>query len=148
MEISQGEIENQKRIIARLRAKFEKREKPVRAFVDTYGCQQNEADSEKIRGMLFEMGCVFTREEADADIIVINTCAVREHAEMRILGNVGALSHTKKANKEQMIILCGCMVQAPGMAERIKKSYPYVDLVFGPQVLWRFPELLVRRLNS
>ncbi len=148
IEISQGEIENQKRIIARLRVKFEKREKPVRAFVDTYGCQQNEADSEKIRGMLFEMGCVFTREEADADIIVINTCAVREHAEMRILGNVGALSHTKKANKEQMIILCGCMVQAPGMAERIKKSYPYVDLVFGPQVLWRFPELLERRLNS
>ena len=148
IEISQGEIENQKRIIARLRAKFEKRERPMRAFVDTYGCQQNEADSEKIRGMLFEMGCVFTKEEADADIIVINTCAVREHAEMRILGNVGALSHTKKANREQMIILCGCMVQAPGMAERIKKSYPYVDLVFGPQALWRFPELLERRLNS
>ena len=148
LEISPGEIENQKRIMARLRAKFEKRETPPRAFVDTYGCQQNEADSEKIRGMLSEMGCTFTREEAEADIVVINTCAVREHAEMRILGNVGALSHTKKANRDQMIILCGCMVQAPGMAERIKKSYPYVDLVFGPQVLWRFPELLERRLNS
>ena len=148
IEISQGEIENQKRITERLRKSFAKREKPVLAMVDTYGCQQNEADSEKIRGMLHEMGCEFTSEEKEADIIVINTCAVREHAEMRILGNVGALSHTKKAKNDQMIVLCGCMVQAPGMAERVKKSYPYVDLVFGPQALWRFPELLERRLNS
>ena len=148
IEISQGENENQKRITERLKERFAKREKPPLALVDTYGCQQNEADSEKIRGMLFEMGCEFTDVESEADIIVINTCAVREHAEMRILGNVGALSHTKKANREQMIVLCGCMVQAPGMAERVKKSYPYVDLVFGPQALWRFPELLERRLNS
>ena len=147
-EISGGEIENQKRITQRLKAKFSTRETPLCAFVDTYGCQQNEADSEKIRGMLDEMGCIFTRDESRADIIVINTCAVREHAEMRILGNVGALSHTKKANRDQIIILCGCMVQAPGMAEKIKKSYPYVDMVFGPQVLWRFPEFLERLVNG
>lgn len=112
------------------------------AMVDTYGCQQNEADSEKIRGYLAEMGCGFTRNEFEADIIVINTCAVREHAEMRVLGNVGALNHSKKAKPGQIIAVCGCMVQQEHMAKKIKISYPVVDLVFGPHELWRFPELL------
>ena len=112
------------------------------AMVDTYGCQQNEADSEKLRGYLAEMGCGFTQDEFAADIIVVNTCAVREHAEMRVLGNVGALNHTKKARPSQIIAVCGCMVQQEHMAEKIRKSYPIVDLVFGPHELWRFPELL------
>ena len=119
--------------------------KPL-AFVDTYGCQQNEADSEKLRGMLREMGYGFTDFEKEADVIVLNTCAVREHAEMRVLGNVGALTHTKKAKPGQIICLCGCMAQRPGMAERIKKSYPIVDITFGPHAVWRFPELLGQRL--
>ena len=110
--------------------------------MDTYGCQQNEADSEKLRGYLREMGCGFTEDEFQADIIVVNTCAVREHAEMRVLGNVGALNHSKKARPGQIIAVCGCMVQQPHMAEKLKKSYPIVDLVFGPHELWRFPELL------
>ena len=67
---------------------------------------------------------------------------MREHAEMRVLGNVGALNHTKKNNPNQIIAVCGCMVQQEHMAEKIKKSYPVVDLVFGPHELWRFPELL------
>ena len=112
------------------------------ALVDTYGCQQNEADSEKLRGYLTLMGYGFTQDEYQADVIVVNTCAVREHAEMRVLGNVGALNHTKKNNPEQIIAVCGCMVQQQHMAEKIKKSYPVVDLVFGPHELWRFPELL------
>ena len=112
------------------------------AMVDTYGCQQNEADSEKLRGYLAEMGYGFTQDEFQADIIVVNTCAVREHAEMRVLGNVGALNHTKKNNPNQIIAVCGCMVQQEHMAEKIKKSYPVVDLVFGPHELWRFPELM------
>jgi len=114
------------------------------AFVDTYGCQQNEADSEKIRGYLALMGYGFTQDEFQADVIVVNTCAVREHAEMRVLGNVGALNHTKKAKPGQIIAVCGCMVQQEHMSEKIKKSYPIVDLVFGPHELWRFPELLQR----
>ena len=114
------------------------------ALVDTYGCQQNEADSEKLRGYLAEMGYGFTNDEFQADVIVVNTCAVREHAEMRVLGNVGALNHTKKARPGQIIAVCGCMVQQQHMAEKIKKSYPVVDLVFGPHELWRFPELLDR----
>ena len=101
------------------------------AMVDTYGCQQNEADSEKLRGYLAEMGCGFTEDEFAADIIVVNTCAVREHAEMRVLGNVGALNHSKKARPGQIIAVCGCMVQQEHMAQKIKMSYPVVDLVFG-----------------
>jgi len=118
------------------------------AMVDTYGCQQNEADSEKLRGYLAEMGYGFTQDEYQADVIVINTCAVREHAEMRVLGNVGALNHTKKAKPEQIIAVCGCMVQQEHMAEKIKKSYPVVDLVFGPHELWRFPELMQRVMKG
>lgn len=116
------------------------------AFVDTFGCQQNEADSERIRGMLAEMGFEMTGDENEADIIVINTCAVREHAEQRVYGNVGALVHSKSRNPDQIICLCGCMVQQPAVAEKIKKSYRHVDLVFGPQALWRFPEFICRAL--
>ena len=118
------------------------------AMVDTYGCQQNEADSEKLRGYLAEMGYGFTKDEFQADVIVVNTCAVREHAEMRVLGNVGALNHTKKNKPDQIIAVCGCMVQQEHMAEKIKKSYPVVDLVFGPHELWRFPELLQRVMEK
>ena len=118
------------------------------AMVDTYGCQQNEADSEKLRGYLSEMGYSFTQDEFQADVIVVNTCAVREHAEMRVLGNVGALNHTKKNKPGQIIAVCGCMVQQEHMAEKIKMSYPVVDLVFGPHELWRFPELLLKTMTS
>ena len=118
------------------------------ALVDTYGCQQNEADSEKLRGYLAEMGYGFTQDEFQADVIVVNTCAVREHAEMRVLGNVGALNHSKKARPGQIIAVCGCMVQQEHMAQKIKMSYPVVDLVFGPHELWRFPELLLEVMEK
>ena len=118
------------------------------AMVDTYGCQQNEADSEKLRGYLAEMGYGFTQDEFEADVIVVNTCAVREHAEMRVLGNVGQLNHSKKQRPGQIIAVCGCMVQQEHMVEKIKKSYPVVDLVFGPHELWRFPELLLKTMTS
>ena len=118
------------------------------ALVDTYGCQQNEADSEKLRGYLAEMGYGFTADEFQADVIVVNTCAVREHAEMRVLGNVGALTHSKKARPGQIIAVCGCMVQQEHMAQKIKMSYPVVDLVFGPHELWRFPELLLQVMEK
>ena len=147
-EIPAEELAGQREIMARVRSLTESSPRPMLAFVDTYGCQQNESDSEKLRGMLSEMGYGFTRDESEADVVVINTCAVREHAEQRILGNVGALSHTKRANRDQIIAMCGCMVQEPGMAERIKRSYPYVDLVFGPHVVWRFPEYLERLLKK
>ena len=118
------------------------------AMVDTYGCQQNEADSEKLRGYLAEMGYDFTQDEFQADVIVINTCAVREHAEMRVFGNVGALNHSKKARPGQIVAVCGCMVQQEHIAQKIKMSYPVVDLVFGPHELWRFPELLKQVMDA
>ncbi len=117
---------------------------PPLAFVDTYGCQQNEADSEKIRGYLADMGYGFTKTESEAAVIVINTCAIREHAEQRVYGNVGALIHGKRKNPNQIICLCGCMMQEPHNVEKVRQSFRHVDLVFGPHALWRFPELLWR----
>ena len=125
--------------VAALTAQWEKQ--PL-AFVDTYGCQQNEADSERIRGYLAEMGFGFTTDEEEARIIVINTCAIREHAEQRVLGNVGALVHVKRRHPEQLICLCGCMMQEPHVADKIRQSYRHVDLVFGPHALWKFPEMI------
>ncbi len=147
-EISIEKIREQEAVCAEIRKLICVGEKPPLAMVDTYGCQQNEADSEKIRGYLAEMGCGFTQDEFEADIIVVNTCAVREHAEMRVLGNVGQLNHSKKAKPNQIVAVCGCMVQQEHMAEKIKRSYPVVDLVFGPHDLWHFPELLLRVLTK
>lgn len=142
--IALEKIKEQEEICARIFERVTADGQRPLAMVDTYGCQQNEADSEKIRGYLAEMGYGFTQDEFQADVIVVNTCAVREHAEMRVLGNVGALNHTKKNKPGQIVAVCGCMVQQEHMAERIKHSYPVVDLVFGPHELWRFPELLER----
>lgn len=150
--VPQAEIERQliymDRVAARSRD-FELRtgRKP-RAYTQTFGCQQNEADTERIAGMLHDMGYDKTEETADADVLIYNTCAVREHAESRALGNIGALSHLKKERPEITIGLCGCMVQQEHMPDRIRKSYPQVNLLFGTHALWRFPELLYRRLNG
>ena len=120
--ISSEEIARQRNICSEIFQQINASRAHPLALVDTYGCQQNEADSEKIRGYLSEMGYGFTQDEYEADVIVVNTCAVREHAEMRVLGNVGALNHTKKAKPEQIIAVCGCMVQQEHMTEKIKKS--------------------------
>ena len=113
-----------------------------KAFVHTYGCQQNVADSEKIKGMLLQMGCELTEEKEEADIILFNTCAVREHAEDRVFGNVGALKSLKRKKPSLLIALCGCMMEQEHIAEKIYKSFPYVGLVFGTHAIHRFPELV------
>ena len=138
------DIQRQKGYCAEVRALNEGLTHRPKAWVDTYGCQQNEADSELIRGMLAEMGYDIVHTEEGADVIVINTCAIREHAEQRVFGNVGALVHGKRRNPDQIICLCGCMAQEPHVAQRIRQSYAHVDLVFGPHELWRFPEFLRR----
>ena len=147
-EISIEKIREQEAICAEICEHITANGEHPLAMVDTYGCQQNEADSEKIRGYLAEMGYGFTDNEFEADIIVANTCAVREHAEMRVLGNVGQLNHSKKVKPNQIIAVCGCMVQQEHMAEKIKKSYPLVDLVFGPHDLWHFPELVKKVMTG
>ena len=140
--LTEEQIARQRDFTDKIRAIHESRGRRLRAMVDTFGCQQNVADSQLIMGMLEAMGCTFTDKPEDADVVVLNTCAIRDHAEQRVYGNLGALTHTKKANPEQIICLCGCMAQRPEVAERVRKSYRHVDLVFGPQALWRFPELL------
>ena len=116
------------------------------AYVETYGCQQNEADSERIRGLLVESGYAIVQEAEGADVVVMNTCAIREHAEQRVFGNLGALTHTKRRHEGQKIFLCGCMAGQDHVVQRIKKSYPHVDGVFSTHHLWQFPEILDRVL--
>ena len=140
--ISPADIETQLehcRAVAALWAQLPDR--PL-AFVDTYGCQQNEADSERLRGYLEQMGFGSPASEEEARIIVINPCAIREHAEQRVFGNVGALVHVKRRHPDTLICLCGCMAQQPHVAKKIRESYRHVDLVFGPHALWRFPEMV------
>lgn len=120
-----------------------------KAYVHTYGCQGNVSDSERMKGMLHEMGFSFCEQPEQADLVLFNTCAVREHAEARVFGNVGALKPIKEAKNHNMIIvLCGCMMQQEHIAEKIRRSYSYVNLVFGTFAVHRFPELLYRHLRE
>ena len=140
--IPQEQLERQREFEQKIRVLHEGRAVPPLAMVDTFGCQQNVADSQHIMGMLEAMGFGFTDDPARAAVVVLNTCAIRDHAEKRVYGTLGALTHTKKADPEQVICLCGCMAQRPEVAEKVRQSYRHVDLVFGPQALWKFPELL------
>ena len=140
--IPQEQLERQREFEQKIRALHESRAVPPLAMVDTFGCQQNVADSQHIMGMLEAMGFGFTDDPTRAAVVVLNTCAIRDHAEKRVYGTLGALTHTKKADPEQVICLCGCMAQRPEVAEKVRQSYRHVDLVFGPQALWKFPELL------
>ena len=120
----------------------------IKAFVHTFGCQQNVSDSERIKGMLSEMGYAFCDKADEANLVIFNTCAVREHAENRVFGNIGELKHQKEQNPELIIGLCGCMMQQPHIAQQIKEKYQQVDLVFGPQMIYRLPELLYKSMTE
>ena len=121
---------------------YEKNGRQRMAFVKSYGCQQNISDGEKLKGMLMLMGYGFTEEIEQADLVLYNTCAIRENAEDRVFGNVGALKHNKRRNPEMLVALCGCMMQQEHIVQRLKKSYPYVDLIFGTHVVHQLPENL------
>ena len=118
------------------------------AYVETYGCQQNEADSEKLRGYLAQSGYRMGSTAEGADVVVMNTCAIREHAEQRVFGNLGALTHTKRRHPGQKIFLCGCMAGESKVSDRIRQSYPHVDGVFSTHHLWQFPEILWNVLSG
>ena len=148
LTIAPAEIARQLALCDQIRALLDQRPGQKLAYVDTYGCQQNEADSERLRGYLARMGYAFSPTEEGADLVLLNTCAIREHAEQRVFGNVGALTHTKRRHPEQVICLCGCMARQDHVAQRLRQSFPHVDLVFGPQLLWQFPQLLLDRLTS
>ena len=136
------ELEKQKNICEEVKGYWLSKNKKPLAQVITYGCQQNENDSERIRGMLDKMGYDFTDDKDEADLILFNTCAVREGAEMRVLGNIGALKHLKAKKPELLIGICGCMMQQEHMVKQIKSKYKHVSIVFGTHTLYRFPEIL------
>ena len=146
--ISKEETQVQLAFCNKIRAYWLDRDRTPKAYVETYGCQQNEADSERIRGLLCESGYAICDEAEGADVIVMNTCAIREHAEQRVFGNLGALTHTKRRHPAQKIFLCGCMAGQEHVVQRIKKSYPHVDGVFSTHHLWQFPQLLYTVLTT
>ncbi len=144
--IAPEELRRQEEISAYIKDFWAAQGKTPVAFVDTYGCQQNEADSEQIRGILARCGYGLTDTAEGADLVIINTCAIREHAEQRVFGNVGALVHTKRRHPGQKIFVCGCMMGQPQVAQRMRTSYTHVDGVFSPHHLWQLPEHLYRVL--
>lgn len=150
--VESAEIERQKSFLYKLKElnnNFYTRNgrKPL-ANTETYGCQQNENDTERIRGMLAEAGYDFCEKAEDADLVIYNTCAVRENAEDRVYGRLGILKHIKESRPELVIGLCGCMVQQEHIVEKIKKIHNHVDLIFGTHALYRLPELLYNTLTE
>ena len=150
--VEASELERQKRYMIKIKASNERfRARTGRAPVavtQTYGCQQNENDTERIRGMLQEAGYQFGDDEKTADLVIYNTCAVRENAEQKVFGRLGILKHLKERRPELVIGLCGCMVQQGHIAEKIRETYKHVDLVFGTHALYKLPELLYRALTE
>ncbi len=117
-------------------------------YIETWGCQMNEEDSQKLSGMLENMGYKKSEIRENADIIVFNTCCVRENAELKVYGNLGALKNLKKNNPDLIIAVCGCMMQQKDVADTIKRKYPFVSLIFGTHNLHKFPELVANAMNS
>ena len=145
--ISDEQLQLQFDFCDQIAAYWREKDTTPKAYVETYGCQQNEADSERIRGLLVQSGYSICQEAEGADVVVMNTCAIREHAEQRVFGNLGALVHTKRRHPGQRIFLCGCMAGQEIVSERIKKSYHHVDGVFSTHHLWQFPEILYNVLT-
>ena len=119
-------------------------DKLLKYYIETWGCQMNEEDSEKLSGMLKRIGYTRTENKEEAGIILFNTCCVRENAENKVFGNLGALKKLKKKNPDLIIGICGCMMQQEGMADRILKEFPYVNIIFGTHNAYKFPEYLNR----
>ena len=143
--ISEEQLEEQRQYIQQIRLMPDA---PKSYHVVTYGCQMNAHDSEILAGMLRDMGMEEAADRESADFVLFNTCCVRDNAERRALGNVTWLKEVRKKNPRLMIGVCGCMIQQPGMAEKILKQYRFVDLAFGTANLYRLPELMLKALES
>ena len=146
--ITPAQMQQQFEYCDRIAAFWQQQGRTPTAYVETYGCQQNESDSGKLRGFLAQSGYAIVDDAEGADVVVMNTCAIREHANQRVFGNLGALTHTKRRHPEQKIFLCGCMAGQTVVTDRIKKSYPHVDGVFSTHHLWQFPEILFKVLSG
>ncbi len=146
--ISQEEIIRQKEICKTISDILKSKGKPFYAYVETYGCAQNVNDGEKIMGMLSDMGYEICDDKDKADIIIYNTCAVRENAELRVFGNIGAIKSLKRKNPDLILGVCGCMVQQEHITKKIKSSFRHVDIVFGTHTLYRLPEILYNAIKD
>lgn len=148
-QVSRQQLLQQKDYAEQVRALLEELYPvPPLAYVHSYGCQGNVSDGEKLKGMLADMGYGFCDQAEQADLVLFNTCAIRENAEDRIFGNVGALKRWKAQSPKHKLLLCGCMMQQPHIVEKLKQSYPYVDLIFGTHVIHQLPELLLSVLQQ
>ena len=130
-----------------VRQRSEELGRPLTYCVTTFGCQMNARDSEKLTGILEEIGYVAAEDEK-ADFVIYNTCTVRENANLRVYGRLGVLHGYKKKNKHMTIALCGCMMQEPEVVEKLKKSYRFVDIIFGTHNIFKFAELIVRNFEE
>lgn len=146
--VSESEMIKHSEYIKKVRAMNTASGEQKYAYIQTFGCQQNVADSEKIAGMCVSMGYKLCNEPADADLIVVNTCAIREHAEKRALSIIGQYKHLKAKKPSLMIVVCGCMVAQEHRRNDIKFRYPYVDFIFGASSLFRLPQLIVERIEK
>ena len=131
-----------------VKAMSEKLGRPLLCATKTFGCQMNSRDSEKLLGILEKVGYAEETDEEKADFVIYNTCTVRENANLRVYGRLGQLGSIKKKNPHKMIALCGCMMQEPEVVEKLKKSYRFVDLIFGTHNIYKFAELLTSAIQS
>ena len=145
IELPAEEIAHQKELMREFAAI---QERPHTYCVVTYGCQMNAHDSEKLEGMLLEMGMTPAENRESADFVIFNTCCVRDNAQRRALGNVVWLKELKKTRPELMVAVCGCMMQQPGMGEQILRQYPFVDVAFGTHNLYRFAQLMLQAVKT
>ncbi|MBP5755370.1 MAG: tRNA (N6-isopentenyl adenosine(37)-C2)-methylthiotransferase MiaB [Clostridia bacterium] len=140
--VPKTETEKQKAVAGEICERFRRENKRPLVYARTYGCQQNEHDTEKMLGLALMCGYEKTGDPANADLIIVNTCAIREHAEKRTFSCTGAYKKLKEQNRELIILFCGCMAQETGIAEKIKRSYPYIDAVVGTDSNHRLPEII------
>lgn len=143
-EIQYGYIEQAKQLVAE---KERQKGRALTCCVQTFGCQMNSRDSEKLSGILHAIGFVETEDE-NADLVIYNTCTVRDNANQRVYGRLGVLNGYKRKNPDMKICLCGCMMQEPSVIEKLRKSYSFVDLIFGTHNIFKFAELLVKMYES
>ena len=146
--VSEEQITAQLQTAEKIRAYFESIGRTPQVYAETYGCQQNEADTERLLGIALKCGYSLTNSAENADLVLINTCAIREHAELKVFSKTGGLKKLKEKNPDMLVMLCGCMAQEAHVGEKIKKSYPYVDVVFGTDMNHRLPELIYKALMT
>ncbi len=146
IEVSTEEARRQTQIIEILSQRI--KGKGLTFCLSTFGCQMNARDSEKIKGMLEQIGYIETEDEKNADFVLYNTCCIRENAETKIYGRLGELKGAKKKNPNLMVALCGCMMQEDIVLEKLKKNYPFIDIIFGTYNIYKLPELLQARLET